>query len=172
MQAPANSGSYYYKCKGTFSIVLLAVADAECKFLYVDVGCNGRVSDGGVFNRCSLYHALETGTVELPPVIPLPGRTQPVPYFFVADDAFAMRNYIMKPYPFKYQPAPNRIFNYRLSRARRIVENVFGIIANRFHVLRKPLIQNPTSTVNIVLAVCVLHNFLMSTQGSPTAWIT
>ena len=132
MQAPENSGSYYYNYKRTFSIVLLAVVDAEYRFLYVDVGCNGRVSDEGVFNRCSLYHALETGTVGLPLAIPLPGRTQPVPYFFVADDAFAMRNYIMKPYPFKDQPAPNRIFNYRLIRACRTVENVFGIIANRF----------------------------------------
>ena len=87
--------------------MLLAVVDAEYKFLYVDVGCNGRVSDGGVCNRCSLYHGLETGTVELPPAIPLPGQTQSVPYFFVADDAFARRNYVMKPYPFKDQPAPN-----------------------------------------------------------------
>jgi hypothetical protein len=77
--------------------MLLAVVDAEYKFLYVDVCCNGRFSDG-VFNMCSLYHALETGTVELSLAIPLPGRTQPVQYFFVADDAFAMRNYIMKPY--------------------------------------------------------------------------
>ena len=105
------------------------------------------------------------------PAIPLPGLTQPVPHFFVADDSFAMRNYIMKPYPFKDQPAPNRIFNYRLSRAHRIVENEFGIIANRFHVLRKPLIQNPKSTVNIVLAVCVLHNFLMSTRGSWSSYL-
>jgi len=56
----------YHNYKGTFSIVLLAVIDAEYKFLYVDVGCNGRVSDGGNFDRCSLNHALETGTVELP----------------------------------------------------------------------------------------------------------
>ena len=48
----------------------------------------------------------------------------------------------MKPSPFKDEPAPNWIFNYRLYRARRIVENMFGIIANRFCVLRKPLIQN------------------------------
>ena len=105
--------------------------------------------------------ALETVPVALSPAIPLPGRTQPVPYFFVADNAF-MRNYITKPYPFKDQPVPNRIFNYRLSRARRIVENVFRIITNRFRVLKKPLTQNPASTVNIVLAVCALHNFLMS----------
>jgi hypothetical protein len=82
-----------------------------------------------------------------------------------------MRSYIMKPYPFKDQPAPNRIFNYRLSRARRIVENVFGIIANRFRVLRKPMIQNPTNTENIVLAVCVLHNFLMTAQGSRSSYL-
>jgi len=63
------------------------------------------------------------------------------------------------------------MFNYWLSRAHRIVENVFGIIANRFRVLRKPLIQRPTSTVNIVLAVCVLHNFLMSKQGSWSSYL-
>jgi len=49
----------------------------------------------------------------------------------------------MKPYAFKDEPAPNRIFNYRLSRACRIVEYLCGIIANRFCVLRKTLIQNP-----------------------------
>jgi hypothetical protein len=102
----------------------------------------------------------------LPPTIPLPCWTPPVPHFFVADNAFAMRHYIMKPCPFKEPPAPNHIFNYQSCRAHRIVENVSGITANRFRVLRKPLIQNPPSTVNIVLAVCVLHNFQMSTHGS------
>ena len=74
MQAPANSGSIYCNYKGTFSIVLLAVVDAEYKFMYVDVGCNGTVSDGGVFNRSNLYQALETGTAEVPPTLCLPGR--------------------------------------------------------------------------------------------------
>jgi len=49
MQATANSGGYYYKYTGTFSIVLLAVVGAEYKFVYVDIGCSGRVSDGRVF---------------------------------------------------------------------------------------------------------------------------
>jgi hypothetical protein len=77
----------------------------------------------------------------------------------------------MKPSPFKDQPAPNRIFNYRLSSACRIEENMYGTIVNRFHVLRKPLIQNPKSNVNIVPAVCILHNFLMSTQGSQSSYL-
>ena len=31
--------------------------------------------------------------------------------------------------------------------------------------------QNPASTVNIVLAVCALHNFLMSAQGSRSSYL-
>ncbi|XP_050295129.1 uncharacterized protein LOC126735220 [Anthonomus grandis grandis] len=125
MQAPPCSGSYYFNYKGTHSIVLMALADANYKFIYVDVGCNGRISDGGVYNMCSLSTALENNTVNLPPPQQLPGMKNFSPFVFVADDAFAMKPNLLKPYPFKNQPGPNRVFNYRLSGARRIIENTF-----------------------------------------------
>ncbi|XP_039948597.1 protein ANTAGONIST OF LIKE HETEROCHROMATIN PROTEIN 1-like [Bactrocera tryoni] len=53
MIAPAKSGSTFYNYKGTHSIVLMAVVDASYKYLYIDVGCNGRISDGGIFSKCS-----------------------------------------------------------------------------------------------------------------------
>ncbi|KAG8239714.1 hypothetical protein J437_LFUL019072, partial [Ladona fulva] len=172
IQAPANGGSHYFNYKGTHSIVLLGVANANYQFTYIDVRCNGRVSDGGVFQNCSLYDLLENGSASLPDHEPLPGRNMPVPHFFVADDAFAIRSYILKPYPFRDQPAPNRIFNYKLSRARRIVENAFGIMANKFRVLRKPINLSADITANIVLAVCALHNFLLSTRDSRENYLT
>lgn len=144
----------------------MAVVDASYKFIYIDVGCNGRISDGGVFSNCSLYNGLTQNTICLPDPRPLPGRDMPVPYCFVADDAFAMKSYILKPYPYRDQPAPNRIFNYRLSRARRIVENAFGIIAYKFRVLRKPMLLDPDRVKDVVMTICVLHNFLLSKNDS------
>lgn len=54
-----------------------------------------------------------------------------------------------------------RIFNYRLSRARRVVENAFGILSNRFRILLTPINLSVDKVESITLAVCVLHNFLI-----------
>lgn len=140
----------------------MAVADGDYKFLYVDVGRNGRFSDGGVFNRCTFGQALDKNEIHLPPSKPLPGRETPVPYVFVADDAFAARPNVLKPYAQRDLSMVQRVFNYRLSRARRIIENVFGIMSARFRVIRKPIHLDAEKTKKVALACCVLHNYLMT----------
>lgn len=159
--APPNSGSTYYNYKGTHSIVLMAIADAQYKFLYIDVGCNGRVSEGGVFNKCSFAAAMITGALNLPEESPLQGRTMDQPFVIVADDAFALRINVMKPFPGRSLNAAQRIYNYRLSRARRVVENAFGILSARFRVLLKAINLDANKAKRITLACCALHNFLI-----------
>ena len=61
MQPPPEAGSYFYNYKHTHSIVLLAVAGPDYECTYVDVGTNGRVSDGGIWNKCSLSKAIDNG---------------------------------------------------------------------------------------------------------------
>ena len=91
IQPPPNSGSYYFNYKHTFSIVLQTVADANNRFIYTDVGCNGRISDGGVFKNCNLYHALEQNSLNIPKESALPGTEQAFPFVIVADDAFPLK---------------------------------------------------------------------------------
>lgn len=58
-----NDSSDYYNYKGAHSIVLLALVDDDYCFSYVDIGTNGRASDGGVFERSGLGQALERNTL-------------------------------------------------------------------------------------------------------------
>lgn len=157
---PRKSGSVYFNYKGFFSIVILALVDADYKFLWVNVGSNGSSSDCGIYNRSNLEPALRNETLGLPDQCPLPNDDQDTPYFIVGDDAFPLRTYIMKPFSGRYLSRTERIFNYRLSRARRVVENAFGILANRFRCLLTTLHTTPDNTISIVSAALTLHNLM------------
>ena len=143
----------------------MALVDADYRFIYVDVGSNGRVSDGGVFNGCTLRQALEDESINFPPPEPLPGDTRPINYFIVADDAFGLKHYLMKPFAILNLLFAQRVFNYRLSRARRVVENAFGILANRFRVFLAPIPLDEGKVEILVLASCALHNYLREKIG-------
>jgi DDE superfamily endonuclease len=79
---------------------------------------------------------------------------------FCADEAFPLRTYIMKPFHRRGLSDREVVFNYRLSRARRMVENAFGMLANRFRIYRAPMFVHPNTARKVVLATTALHNFL------------
>ena len=160
LKAPANSGSMYFNYKQFHSIVLMAVVDACYKIIMFDIGVNGRHSDAGVFASSHMSSALEDNTLHIPPDKPLPGRDVNTPYVIVGDEAFPLKCHVMKPYPAKGLTEEQRIFNYRLSRARRVSENCFGIMVNRFAVLGHEMSVSPEKATTITQACIALHNFL------------
>lgn len=161
LQAPFNSESEYFNYKKSFSIVLMAVVDSQYCFTFVDVGAQGRMNDAGVFADTTLYRKIIRKELSAPCNQPLPGRQISVPYVFIGDDAFPLSTSLLKPYPGRHSKGSiERIFNYRLCRARRIVENVFGILASVFRVLRSPMLLQPEKAATICMTCTLLHNFL------------
>jgi len=172
LQAPINSGSEFHNYKSFFSIVLFALVDAEYNFLYANIGCQGRISDGGVLRNSDLFKKLENNSLNLPAHSTLPGKSKKIPYVFLGDEAFPLTQNLMKPYSGLHPVGSRqRIFNYRLSRSRRVVENVFGIMSATFRVLRKPLLLEPNKAEIIVMAVVHLHNFLRNSTLSKNTYV-
>ena len=54
-----------------------------------------------------------------------------------------------------------KVFDYRLLRARRIIENSFGIATARFRIFRRPMNAKVSTAKSVTKAVVGLHSFLM-----------
>ena len=147
--------------------MLLAVCNAKYEFTMVDIGDSGRQSDGSIYNNSHLGFAINNNTLNLLDPDFVGSNPQNIlPYVFVADDAFGLKCHMMKPYPDQNISLDERIFNYRCSRARRIIENAFGIATSRFQIFRRPIIANTEKVILITKSVVVLHNFLMKKRVS------
>lgn len=173
---PPGTGSDYFNYKGFFSIVLMAVVGPNAEFVFADVGCQGRISDGGVSRNTVFYQALESKQLNIPKPKPLPVSDNMlleewntvVPHYFVGDDAFSLTENVMKPYARRGITEEQRIFNYRLSRARRVSENTFGILSAKFRLFHTTLCVKPKNAITIVHASLSLHNFLI--KKCPTVY--
>lgn len=85
----------------------MALVNVNYEFVYVNVGCNGRVSDGGIFESTDFHDKLINKTLNLPST---DDTTENLNFVFVADEAFALPENILKPYPQKKLSGEQRIF--------------------------------------------------------------
>ena len=131
IKAPPNAGSECHNYKDFHSFVLLAVYDAQFCFRFVDIGDTGRHSNSGVFANSNFGKQLLSNQLEIPPPECLASVGE-LPFCFVADAAFPLKPNIMRPYPGKNITEEQRIFNYKRSRARKVINNSFGIFSSRW----------------------------------------
>ena len=158
IRPPSGTGFEYFNYNKTFSLILLAIAGPDYGCIYVDIGSNGRINDSGVWNSSDLRRKTEDNCLIIPGPTPLPLRYIRIPYLFVGGDVFAIKSYMMKPYP-QTNLTPERVYNYHHSRARRISENLFGIAANTWR-FQQLLNLSPEKARTITKCALVLHNFL------------
>ena len=140
---PKKTGSDYYNYKGFSSLVLLALVDAEYRFLWIVYGSSGSSSDAKIFNKGDFREKIVDGTLGILAPEALGQGRPDLHYFFLHDDAFALKPGIVKPYSKRQLTREESIANYRISKGRRVVENSFEIIVSRFRVLLGTTEQRP-----------------------------
>lgn len=141
---------------------MLGLADANSGLIMADVGAPGRHSDVGVFAHSELGKRFIAGNMGIPNPEKVVEGGPDLPFVMVGDEAFALSSYLMKPYARrKNLNLKERVFNYRLSRARRIIECTFVITSAVWRIFRAPLRTKLPTTLKIIKAVICLHNFIM-----------
>lgn len=105
---------------------------------------------------------VEAGTLNVPKGVPLPGQIEDTPMVLIGDEAFALKTYLMKPFIRRQSRNNTRLdtYNYRLCRARRVVENAFFILTKKWRVYKGPIELKEDATIKVILATCILHNYL------------
>ncbi|XP_076030909.1 uncharacterized protein LOC143019095 [Oratosquilla oratoria] len=126
------------------------------------VGAERGAGDGGTWIKCNLHHAIEQNQVGFPEDCTLPNNDTPISFHIIADDAFALKTTLMKPYSHTSQFHHEKIYSYRLSRARRVVEkNAFGILQMRLRFFGTTIQQGPKVVKLLTMCGCVLYNLIL-----------
>ena len=153
---PAENHTDYYNRKGWYSVLVQATVDHRYCFTDINVGWPGSVHDARVLANSSLYAKALAGT--LLPDTPQNIAGVQVPLYIIGDSAYPLMVWLMKPFPFSSNlSTEQKKCNYRMSRARIVVENAFGRLKARW----RRLMKNEMRIVNVptvVAACCVLHN--------------
>jgi len=167
VRCPSGSGTLYHNYKGFFSIVLLAVCDANYCFSMVDIGQYGSNNDSGVLLRSEINKRFENESLNLPEPSTLEGcRFDPLPFYMVGDEIFPLKTWLMRPFPGKDIEESQSVYNFRHSRARRTIENAFGIMTSRWRILNTPINASTENIEKYILAIIVLHNYLRLTDNA------
>ncbi|CAK1592280.1 unnamed protein product [Parnassius mnemosyne] len=163
---PYNSGSLCYNYKHFFSVILLAICDSDYKFIYIDVGSYGKDCDSTIFTNSTFYQKLMNNDLQIPEPKPISSTNPiPVPFVIVGDEAFGQTDKIMRPFGGSNLTTKKKIFNYRLSRARRHIECSFGILANKWQIFHRPINVNLDLVSCIIKTCCALHNYVRERDG-------
>lgn len=149
----------------------MAIVDADYKFIMVDVGAAGIQSDGGVLANSELYDHFVNETMRIPQPEKVFHEEEPflseqiLPYVLLADEVFGLSKFFMRPFPRRTEiNLRKRVFNYRLSRARRMVECGFGILSAVWRIFKRPLLTNVENSKYIIKSCVALHNFILILQ--------
>ncbi|KAG6528172.1 hypothetical protein ZIOFF_010322 [Zingiber officinale] len=135
---------------------VLAACTFYLKFTYVLPGWEGSASDSRILdNALSREDNLNA----------------PQGKFYLADAGYMLRSTFLTPYRStryhlkeysQYPPeTPKELFNLRHSSLRNAIERAFGVLKNRFPILAEMSRYDVETVSEIVLACCILHNFLV-----------
>ena len=87
-------------------------------------------------------------------------------FYLVGDDAYTGTPWMLTPYPIQRLTRVRSDFNFYQSRCRIHIECSFGILVQRFGILRRPLTCSVRHSCAVVKACMRIHNLAIETKAT------
>ena len=118
----------------------MAVCDANYCFSLIDIGQYGSNNDSGVLATSKMGELFEENEINLPSSSKISESEDfDFPHFLLEDEIIPLKLWLIWPFPVKNATEEERVYNYRHSRARRCIENAFGILSAGWKIFQKPI---------------------------------
>ena len=130
----------------------MAVCDANYYFTLYDIGCYGSNNDSGILANSKMGQMFAPSHLH-------ECSYSPLPYFLLDDEIFPLKSWLLRPFPGRNLPKNERVYNYRNSRARRTIENAFGILSARWRILLTPIRASVQNVEKFTCACLALYNY-------------
>ena len=158
-----ESAKEYHNFKNFYSIVVMAIVDEKDRFMWASSGYPGNSHDAIILKSTDLYHRISNKNYLPTCIVASEMEIYPV---LLGDSAFPFLPWLMKPYGNAIQTKEQRYFNYRLSRARMVVEGAFGQLKGRWRILLRKNECHSETLKLMSLACIILHNICIDLEGT------
>ncbi len=144
IQSPGgDTAELFRNRKGYFSINVQAICDHKCQFTNIVCRWPGSKHDSRIFDNSEICAKFENHEVS---------------GVLLGDNGYPLRRYLLTPL-LQCNTRAERRYNYEHCRTRVKIENLFGTWKRRFPCLRYVLRLKLSTTLAVIVACAVLHNF-------------
>jgi hypothetical protein len=157
---PKDNQESYYNRKGFHSLLLQGIVDNTKLFLDVYCGEPGSIHDARLLRKSNIYLKAQDPNFF-------------ASYFLLGDSAYPCTNWLVT--PFKDNGALTRLqklFNYKHSATRMVVEHTYGLLKGRFRRLLHLDNLSLKFCVKCIMACCILHNICIKEKDDTVVVIT
>lgn len=156
-----GASKFYCGRKKKFGVSMQAVCDAKGRFIDYEIKHPGATADYLAFTTSRLYHKIVAAGPDGTPFIK-PGLA------LYGDNAYVNASFMCVPFK-GVSDGPKDAYNFYQSQVRINIECAFGMLVQRFGILRKPIAVNISilKTNALVGALCKLHNFCINERDMP-----
>lgn len=154
-----------YWCRHDFhSVLLQGICDYKRIFWSVCARQPGGCHDATHLRTSSIWEQMRGGTVLEEPIINIGGKN--VKPYIVGDSAYPLMSFLLKAFNNRSTGSPAKnLFDKQLRKGRVKIENAFGILKNRWQILKNANVAL-NQAAKLAVACCVLHN-ICQRAGEP-----